>query len=109
MHLSSEEVLSLVFANSATVEEFERWEARLTGEGMEREASGARRTGDAEADQDVRGAAELRAEVGWRAQWLKDRALWLAAEPVPLEGGEFEGTFSCVVEEGPGPGAGADW
>lgn len=89
MHLSCEEVLEKVFNNSRTAEDFERWEetflrpsTMVHSDVRTAEASDSSRV---EAG-GIRRATELHPKVGWNAQWNADRALWLAAEPVPIEG-----------------------
>ncbi len=48
-----------------------------------------------------RGAAELHPEVGWNAQYFADRALWSAAEPVPVPDASGEPRKAWVARDVP--------
>ncbi len=93
MHLSSREIAERVFDNAETVEKFERWEKTL-GEShpmVYRDEWTAKKEGPSciTCGRERR-AAELHPEMVGYSQWRADRALWSAAEPVPLAGHESE-------------------
>ncbi len=88
MHLSSEEIEGRLQAGAHA-----RW-AEYPGantQGISARVALARantdeqsRGDDAVRDYEAWRANELRPEVGWHAQYLADRALWSAAEPIPI-------------------------
>ncbi len=87
MHLSRKELLSNANEYCGDEAKFVRFEEALLRSGpvvysddraAEEGVSGCPTCGRTE------GAAQLRTEVGRRAQWVADRALWSAAEPVPV-------------------------
>ena len=107
MRLSSEEVRQKVYEVVRAFEEGERQREAFGGAGslVQRDERAAEAEGDCcTACGRKWGAVELHPEVGWVAQWRADRALWLAAEPIPYEevsgeDGEEAGPYGHVPQD----------
>ncbi len=87
MHLSSKELRVAYAIYGGPTTEREKWVEEALGRPRTVVYSDER-SAEAEGASCItcgraRRAAELHSEVGWYAQYLADRALWSAAEPVP--------------------------